>query len=196
VLREKQLLMSRPVSMMAMICPSPWMPRSCSGVGPEEEPDCSERYEISLAHRDGDQASQQFAHCMKNAIRRIIPLMRCRLWRRRQRLRLMRVERGVASALHIALLIIAISAAAQPRPIGDAERAAVSVVAAYLANGPDAVYERLADDAPLRALPRADTLREIEARMGPRDDVHGRCGPRIAMRRFVWCGRAGMRMGC
>jgi hypothetical protein len=69
------------------------------------------------------------------------------------------------------VLFVAIGVAAQPRPISDAERAAVAVVVAYLADGPAAAYERLADDAPLRVLSREDAFREIEARMGPRDDV-------------------------
>jgi len=88
----------------------------------------------------------------------------------------------------LALLLVTIGAAAQPRPISDAERAAVSVVAAYLASGPQAVYERLAGDAPLRALPRADALREIEVRMGPRDDVTWtlRTADRDAAFRVAW----------
>jgi hypothetical protein len=66
-------------------------------------------------------------------------------------------------------LLVAVGVAAEPRPIGEAERAAVAVVAAYLDRGADAVYERLAPDAPLRALPREDAQREIAVRMGPRD---------------------------
>jgi hypothetical protein len=69
----------------------------------------------------------------------------------------------------VAALLVAIGIAAEPRPVSDAERAAVSIVAAYLANGPDVVYDRLAAEAPLRMLPREDAVREIAVRMGPRE---------------------------
>jgi hypothetical protein len=69
------------------------------------------------------------------------------------------------------LLVLAVTVRlvnAQPRPLGDAERAAAAIVASFLANGPSAIYDALADDAPLRALPREEAIREIEARTGPR----------------------------
>jgi hypothetical protein len=58
-------------------------------------------------------------------------------------------------------------AVAAPRPINDAEREAVTIVAELLSRGPAALFERLSPDAPLRALPRADALAELAARTGP-----------------------------
>ncbi|MEA2463560.1 MAG: hypothetical protein QOJ98_1307, partial [Acidobacteriota bacterium] len=66
------------------------------------------------------------------------------------------------------ILLLACGAAAEPRPIDDAEREAVAAVAAFLDAGPGALHARLAPDAPLRALSEADALRELHARMGPR----------------------------
>jgi tetratricopeptide (TPR) repeat protein len=66
------------------------------------------------------------------------------------------------------ILLLAFGAAAQPRPLNDAERQAVSAVAAFLDAGPGALHARLAPDAPLRLLAEADALRELHARMGPR----------------------------
>ena len=54
-------------------------------------------------------------------------------------------------------------------PLASPEREAVAVVAAYLASGPGAVYERLTPDAPLRSLPREEALQEIAVRFGPRE---------------------------
>src|SRR5437588_1299348 len=53
------------------------------------------------------------------------------------------------------------------RPISDAERAAVAAAADYLSRGPDAIYARLTDRSPLRQLPKAQALDEIEVRLGP-----------------------------
>src|SRR5437764_10332246 len=53
------------------------------------------------------------------------------------------------------------------RPISDAERAAVAAAADYLSRGPEAIYAQLADKSPLRRLPKAEALQEIEARLGP-----------------------------
>lgn len=88
----------------------------------------------------------------------------------------------------MALLLVAAGMAAQPRPISEDERAAVAVVAAYLAHGPDAVYARLAEDAPLRALPRAEAVREIAAVMGSREIVTWtlRTAERDAAFRVAW----------
>jgi len=66
------------------------------------------------------------------------------------------------------ILLFALGTAAQPRPVNDAEREAVAAVAAFLDAGPSALHARLAPDALLRALPDADALRELHARMGPR----------------------------
>jgi hypothetical protein len=73
-----------------------------------------------------------------------------------------------ALVLLLIALACAVSAAAQPRPINDAERAAVAAVAAFLDGGPGALHARLAPDAPLRSLADAEALREIHVRMGPR----------------------------
>ena len=66
----------------------------------------------------------------------------------------------------LALLCALISSAAlganEIRPISYAERAAVQIVANYLANGPQAVYDQLAASAPLRKLTKSDALQEIE----------------------------------
>lgn len=66
------------------------------------------------------------------------------------------------------LLLIASGAAAEPRPINGTEREAVAIAAAYLAEGPRALWTRLSPDAPLRALPEKDALRELAVRTGPR----------------------------
>lgn len=66
------------------------------------------------------------------------------------------------------ILLLAFGAAAEPRPVNDAERDAVAAVAAFLDAGPGALHARLAPDAPLRGLAEADALRELHARMGPR----------------------------
>jgi Peptidase of plants and bacteria len=85
-------------------------------------------------------------------------------------------------------LLVAVGVAAEPRPIGEAERSAVSVVASYLASGPEAVYARLAADAPLRDVAKEDALREIAVRMGPRDGVTWtlRTAKRDAAFRVAW----------
>lgn len=69
----------------------------------------------------------------------------------------------------IVAVLLALTAVAQPRPVNAAEREAVAIAAAFLANGPEALYARLSPDAPLRALPKADALRVLIARTGPRD---------------------------
>lgn len=76
-----------------------------------------------------------------------------------------------------ALLLIALPLAAAPknapapRPLSDAERAAVATMTRYLAGGAPAVWDDLASRSPLRALGRDAALREIEARLGPRQDT-------------------------
>lgn len=67
----------------------------------------------------------------------------------------------------LVVCLLAFVAAAKPRPINDAERAAVAIVAKYLDRGPAALHAALTDDAPLRALPQDEALAEIAARTGP-----------------------------
>ncbi|HEY0155684.1 MAG TPA: hypothetical protein VGF28_00175 [Thermoanaerobaculia bacterium] len=67
------------------------------------------------------------------------------------------------------LLLIASGAAAEPRPINDAEREAVAIAAEFLERGPAALWTHLAPDAPLRALPEKEALQELAVRTGPRD---------------------------
>jgi hypothetical protein len=61
----------------------------------------------------------------------------------------------------------ALGAKSQPRELSEAERAAVELAAAYLEHGPEAWWDRLALDAPLRQLDRAAALEEIGVRAGP-----------------------------
>ena len=65
--------------------------------------------------------------------------------------------------------MLTLFASAEPRPINEPEREAVAIVASFLSRGPAALEERLAPDAPLRALPREDALAELAVRAGPRD---------------------------
>lgn len=60
----------------------------------------------------------------------------------------------------------------EPKPISDAERAAVETVLAFLETGPNAVLTRLASDSPLRALNSSQALDEIAVRMGPGEGSH------------------------
>jgi tetratricopeptide (TPR) repeat protein len=71
----------------------------------------------------------------------------------------------------LALLFLALATPllAAPRPLSDAERAAVEMVAEYLARGPVAISQRLASASPLASLP--EPLKEIEARLGPVEDA-------------------------
>lgn len=73
--------------------------------------------------------------------------------------------------LGVALFPLAKAAAAadEPRPLTPAERGAVELALAYAERGPEAIWERLADDAPLRALGREAALAELTARLGARD---------------------------
>jgi hypothetical protein len=57
----------------------------------------------------------------------------------------------------------------QPRELSAAERAAAELAAAYFAHGPEAWWDRLAADAPLRKLGREAALEEIGVRAGPAD---------------------------
>ena len=58
-----------------------------------------------------------------------------------------------------------------PRPLSEAERAAVGLAAAYLDRGPEAWWDPLEADSPLRALGREAALAEIGVRAGPRDEA-------------------------
>jgi hypothetical protein len=80
--------------------------------------------------------------------------------------RVLRHTKAVATATALQI-VLALGAVAEPRPINGAEREAVGVVAEFLSRGPDALFERLSPDAPLRALPRGDALAELAARTGP-----------------------------
>lgn len=55
-----------------------------------------------------------------------------------------------------------------PRALEPLERAAVELVAQFADRGTQAWWDRLADDSSLRALGRANALREIAVRLGPR----------------------------
>ena len=78
----------------------------------------------------------------------------------------MRNHRFVVAALCIAL---ALPMAAEIQPISEAERAAVQIAADYLSRGAIAVSEQLASTSPLRKLPSADQLADLEVRLGPPD---------------------------
>ncbi len=77
-----------------------------------------------------------------------------------------------ARILCLSLLVVCLTtasarAADEVRPISNAERAAVAAAADYLGRGPEAIYDQLAASSPLRLLPKADALEEIEVRLGP-----------------------------
>ncbi len=57
----------------------------------------------------------------------------------------------------------------RPRELSEAERAAVGLAADYLQRGPEAWWEQLSANAPLRRLGRAAALEEIGVRAGPAD---------------------------
>jgi tetratricopeptide (TPR) repeat protein len=59
-----------------------------------------------------------------------------------------------------------------PRPISDAERRAVELVALYLDRGPEAWLPELAAGSPLRAMTPEAALAEIGARAGPPGEAH------------------------
>jgi hypothetical protein len=81
---------------------------------------------------------------------------------------MLRHPKAAAAAAAVQTLLVLL-AGAEPRPINEPEREAVAIVAAFLSRGPAALEERLAPDAPLRALPREDVLAELGVRTGPRD---------------------------
>ncbi len=57
----------------------------------------------------------------------------------------------------------------KPRQLSEAERAAAGMAAEYLQRGPEAWWEKLAANAPLRRLGREAALEEIGVRAGPAD---------------------------
>jgi tetratricopeptide (TPR) repeat protein len=71
------------------------------------------------------------------------------------------------AAVGLLAVLLGGSALAAPRPISEAERAAVQIAVDYLNRGPQAVAEQLAATSPLRGLPPASQLEEIEVRLGP-----------------------------
>jgi hypothetical protein len=78
--------------------------------------------------------------------------------------------------------------APQPRELSEAERAAVELAAGYLDRGPEAWWDRLAAEAPLRRLGREAALEEIGVRAGPADGASWqlltpgeKLGPRTAV---------------
>ncbi|MEO8381762.1 MAG: basic secretory protein-like protein [Acidobacteriota bacterium] len=74
--------------------------------------------------------------------------------------------------LAIALLLLAtLPLRAEPRPLHDAEREAVGIAAAFLDKGPEALWARLAKDAPLRRLGKEEALAELAVRAGPREEA-------------------------
>lgn len=72
-----------------------------------------------------------------------------------------------ARLLGILLLLGVSFVAGEPLPISPAERQACEIVAAFLREGPTAIYGALSAEAPLRSLPRSDAIEEIRARLGP-----------------------------
>lgn len=75
----------------------------------------------------------------------------------------------VLAVLLLSALGSAAPAAAEPRPLNEAERQAVELALLYLDQGPAAWWPRLAPDSPLRALGREAALDEIGVRAGPRE---------------------------
>ncbi|HVT05167.1 MAG TPA: hypothetical protein VHL58_17520 [Thermoanaerobaculia bacterium] len=54
-----------------------------------------------------------------------------------------------------------------PRPLSDGERAASQIGLDFLARGPEGIWSHLSSASPLRAIGKADALKEIEVRTGP-----------------------------
>jgi hypothetical protein len=76
---------------------------------------------------------------------------------------------SVKAVLLLILLALPLRAAEDPRPLSEQERIAVAIVARYLADGRDALWNDLAPTSPFRALPREEALRELATRLGPRE---------------------------
>ncbi len=71
-------------------------------------------------------------------------------------------------------LALATVAHAAPRELSEAEREAVALATLYLSEGPDAWWQRLAADAPLRRLGRETAIAALEVRAGPPDGARWR----------------------
>lgn len=80
-------------------------------------------------------------------------------------------SRFLLSVAFLIVITIAGAMAADPRPLSEAERAGVSLVSEFLARGPEAFYDALSANAPLRTLTRDQALAEISVRVGPQKDV-------------------------
>jgi tetratricopeptide (TPR) repeat protein len=65
------------------------------------------------------------------------------------------------------LVSAATLSANEVRPLSYAERAAVQIAANYLSSGPQAVFDQLSSDSPLRKFQKDAALQEIEVRLGP-----------------------------
>ena len=96
-------------------------------------------------------------------------------WLWNPKTRLIRLAFGFHRQLVAAFLLAgAPIAEAAPRELSAAEREAVALAAAYLSEGPEAWWQRLADDAPLRKLDRQTALAALEVRAGPPKGAHWR----------------------
>lgn len=73
--------------------------------------------------------------------------------------------------LMLSASIVAAKPISRARHVSDAERAATTIAARFLSEGPEAVWTALASDSPLRRLGRDVALREISARLGPVERV-------------------------
>ncbi|MCH9650998.1 MAG: hypothetical protein K0U98_22435 [Deltaproteobacteria bacterium] len=87
--------------------------------------------------------------------------------------------------LGLASLAAFASSGASPRALSEVERQAVALALDYISFGPEAWWETLSEDAPLRGLDRQDGLREIEVRLGPKQGARWRLqtvSPKLADR--------------
>ena len=79
------------------------------------------------------------------------------------------IARRVVWLCLLALPLQASAAVSAVSAVSAGERAAVEAATAYLASGPQAIVARLSADSPIRHLPAATALEEIETRLGPPD---------------------------
>ncbi|MEM7587622.1 MAG: hypothetical protein AAF560_29820 [Acidobacteriota bacterium] len=84
------------------------------------------------------------------------------------------IWRAVALTLVLTRWILApaVLAQAAPRAISEIERQGVALAMVYLEQGPTGWWDRLATEAPLRALGREAALQEIGVRAGPAEGSH------------------------
>jgi hypothetical protein len=78
------------------------------------------------------------------------------------------------SCLLLALLVGTAPADSAPRPLSAAEDQAIRLVAQVLQNGPQAWWDNLSSDAPLRHLGQKQALQEISVRLGSTQGVRWR----------------------